>query len=226
MRIQHIFLTLLVVSLLGGCGMLNFNSQSNESVAFEQGLHAYEADDYTLAARKFRKIPTDSDLYPQALKVIRKIPYKRGKQAYEQKDYELAVRELEKVNSDFPEYAEAQEMLLRSEYVLLHRRYQRSSGKERMETLGKLVERSVKLEDSELLISSVNDIGEELDASRDPEQTKVLLGMMEQTLASKDPVLMDRALKHLLMRFDRLNNQAAVRPQMFQMIGSIKLAMM
>jgi hypothetical protein len=28
------------------------------------------------------------------------------------------------------------------------------------------------------------------------------------------------------MRFDRLNNQAAVRPQMFQMIGSIKLAMM
>lgn len=226
MRIQHIFLALLMISLLGGCGMFNLNSQSGESVAFEQGLRAYDTGDYTLATRKFRKIPTDSDLYPQALKVIRKIPYQRGKQAYVQKDYELAVRELEKVNPDSPEYAEAQEMLLRSEYVLLHRRYERSSGKERMEVLGMLVERSVTLKDSELLISSVNDIGEELDASRDPEQTKVLLGMMEQTLASKDPVLMDRVLKHLLTRFEHLNNQAAVRPQMFQMIGSIKLAMM
>lgn len=226
MRIQNILVTLFVISLLGGCGMFNFNSQSEESVAFEQGIRAYDAGDYSLAARKFRKIPTDSDLYPQALKVIRKIPFKRGKQAYEQKDYELAVRELEKVNSDVPEYAEAQEMLLRSEYVLLHRRYERSSGKERMEVLGMVVDRSVKLEDSELLITSVNDIGEELDTSRDPKQTKALLGMMEQTLASKDPVLMDRALKHLLTRFDHLNNQSGVRPQMFQMIGSIKLAMM
>ena len=39
-------------------------------------------------------------------------------------------------------------------------------------------------------------------------------------------MLMDRVLKHLLTRFEHLNNQAAVRPQMFQMIGSIKLAMM
>ena len=226
MRIRNIFLMLLAASLLGGCGMLTLNSQSDESLALEQGNRAYDARDYALAARKFRKIPTSSDLYPQALRVIRKIPYQRGRQAYRQKDYELTVRELEKVHSDYPEYAKAQEMLLRSEYVLLHRRYETSAGKERMEVLGMVVERSVKLADSELLLTSVNDIGEELDASSGSEQTEALLGLMEQTLASKDPVLMDQALKHLLTRFEQLNRHSAVRPRMFQMIGSIKLATM
>ena len=222
MRTRHTLLMLLAASLLGGCGMLTLNSQSDESLAFEQGNRAYDARDYALAARKFRKIPTSSDLYPQALRVIRKIPYQRGRQAYRQKDYELAVRELEKVYSDYPEYAKAQEMLLRSEYVLLHRRYETSAGKERMVVLGMVVE----LADSELLLTSVNDIGEELDASSGSEQTEALLGLMEQTLASKDPVLMDQALKHLLTRFEQLNRHSAVRPRMFQMIGSIKLAMM
>ena len=51
----------------------------------------------------------------------------------------------------------------------------------------------------------------------------VIGGSLSETNAAKIVKLMDQALKHLLTRFEQLNRHSAVRPRMFQMIGSIKL---
>jgi len=220
-------LAIILLSLgVFGCSWFGDSSEPvNDS--FESGKKAFSEGNYEEAMSYFRKVTLGSSFYPQAIRMIQKVPFKKGVVAYEQKQFQMAISELSKVPAHSPDYAESHRYLKLSKYALLHKKFTKSSGKDRFVLISEKVKIAIELGDSKLLLESVDLIDKGLDPSTSTSQTSDLLNLLDSIVAvNKDPKLYKKALNYLLTDFEQLYKRAEVRTDVFRIIGNLKMELM
>tara|TARA_B100000953_G_scaffold121076_1_gene99712 strand:- start:15 stop:707 length:693 start_codon:yes stop_codon:yes gene_type:complete len=224
-QIKCLAIILLAVGL-SGCSWFGDSSEPvNDS--YEAGKKAFSEGNYEEAKSYFRKVTLSSSFYPQAIRMIQKVPFKKGVAAYEQKQFQVAISELSKVPVHSPDYAETQHYLKLSNYALLHKQFTKSSGKDRFVLISEMVKIASELGDSKLLLESVDLIDTGLDQSTSTSQTRDLLNLLDSIVAvNKDPEVYKKALNYLLTDFEQLYKRAEVRTDVFRIIGNLKMELM
>lgn len=223
LKTLHLILTAL---LLTGCGWFGENTEPlNES--YEAGKKALSEGQYDVAKSHFRQITPNSPFYPQAVWMLQKVPFKKGVASYEQKKYQIAISELSKVPVHSPDYVETQRYIKLANYAMLNDQYTKSSAKERIVLLREMFAIANELEDSSLVLANVNLIEEGLKQADSAGKTRDLLNLLSEVLSvNKEPELQQKALNYLLTDFEKLYGQPELRPDVFRMIGNIKMELM
>jgi tetratricopeptide (TPR) repeat protein len=225
MQLKHLVLIIFAV-LVTGCSWFSDSTEPvNES--YEAGKKALEEGNYEIAKSHFREISPESTFYPQAIWMIQKVPFKKGVAAFEQKQYQIAISELSKVPLHSPDYAESRRYLKLVNLALLNKQFLNVSGQDRFVLVQEIIDIADELADSKLIFESVDLIYTGLDQSTSSRHTRdliILLGSVVST--NKDLALQQKALNYLLTDFEQLYKHSEVRPEVFRIIGNLKLEMM
>ena len=219
---------LIIALVMGGCGWsLLMSAEDRAAESFANGALVFEAGEYSQAIGYFRQIPPESSLYKQSVQMILKVPFERGMQAFESQDYDLAVSEFRKINKRSPDYEKAQYHIKYALFSLSQDRYQELKGKERLDSLWSMTKTAAELGESDILKSTLETVGYELENSSTAGEAEELLKMMGSLVATTDdPLVMQSALQQLLEDFERLHGYASLRHRVFQLIGNIKVGLM
>ncbi len=159
--------------------------------------------------------------------MILKIPFQRGMQAFEMQDYDRSVREFRKIDKTSPDYEKAQRFLQYAIFAQQQDLYNDLKGEDRIKALGIMAEMAVELRDTDILSNSLETIGSELSQSSSASESEELMKMMENMISvTEDPEVRKNTLNQLLGDFKKLHQNPNLRPQMFNLIGQIKVGML
>jgi hypothetical protein len=142
-------------------------------------------------------------------------------------DYDRSVREFQKIDKTSPDYEKAQRFLQYAIYAQQQDLYNDLKGEDRIKALGIMAEMAVELRDTDILSNSLETIGSELSQSSLASESEELMKMMENMISvTEDPEVRKNTLNQLLGDFKKLHRNPNLRPQMFNLIGQIKVGML
>ena len=230
--------------LLSGCSWF-VDSAEPENDSYKAGKKALNEGKFELAKAKLREITPESPYYPQAVWLIQKVPFKKGIDAYEKRQYEVAISEFSKVPLHGEHYSEAQNYIDLINYEMLYDQLQISSknshhsnssqGKkaERIKfnydivLITKLVNIAEKIGDSKKVLESFDIVISAIKQSSSRRQTGDFLMLLEKMVSrNKEKRIHEKALNFLLADFGKLHQQVEIRPQVFQIVGKLKMELM
>jgi tetratricopeptide (TPR) repeat protein len=221
-----VFIGILIATGTAGCSLFGETIETTNE-AYESGEIAYTEGKYEEAKAYFREVETSSPFYPQAVWMIRKVPFKKGVAAFEQKKYQLTIVHLSKLPLHSPDYAEAQRYINLANYKLLFEQFQQSNDKDRFNLIQQLVNISNELGESKLLLESLDIIVIALDTSYSKKETKDLINLLGSVVAlNKTPEVHQKTLNYLLKDFEHFYEQTEIRPHILQLIGTLKMELM
>ena len=196
---------------------------------------------FELAKAKLREITQDSPYYPQAVWLIQKVPFKKGIDAYEKQQLEVAISEFSKVPLHGEYYSEAQHYLNLINYEMLYDQLRIASKTEDLSNkdaeeikfnydivlITKLVNIAEKMGDSKKVLESFDIVISGIKHSSSRSQTEDFLTLLEKMVSrNKEKIIFEKALNFLLTDFGKLYQQAEIRPQVFQLVGNLKMELM
>ena len=159
--------------------------------------------------------------------MIQKVPFKKGVTAFEQKQYPIAINELSKIPLHSPDYPESRRYLNLVNLVLLNKQFLKTTGKDRLELVQEIINIANELADSKLIFESVDLIYTGLDQSTSTRHTRDLIYLLGSVVSTeKDLALQQKAVNYLLTDFEQFYKDSEVRPEVFRIIGNLKLEMM
>ena len=226
--------------LLSGCSWFG-DSAEPENDSYEAGKKALNEGKFELAKAKLREITQDSPYYPQAVWLIQKVPFKKGIDAYEKQQLEVAISEFSKVPLHGEYYSEAQHYLNLINYEMLYDQLRIApktedlSNKDAEEIkfnydivlITKLVNIAEKIGDSKKVLESFDIVISGIKHSSSRSQTEDFLMLLEKIVSrNKEKRIHEKALNFLLTDFGKLYQQAEIRPQVFQLVGNLKMELM
>jgi len=226
--------------LLSGCSWFG-DSAEPENDSYEAGKKALNEGKFELAKAKLREITQDSPYYPQAVWLIQKVPFKKGIDAYEKQQLEVAISEFSKVPLHGEDYSEAQHYLNLINYEMLYDQLRIASKTEDLSNkdaeeikfnydivlITKLVNIAEKIGDSKKVLESFDIVISGIKHSSSRSQTEDFLMLLEKIVSrNKEKRIHEKALNFLLTDFGKLYQQAEIRPQVFQLVGNLKMELM
>ena len=229
---------------LSGCSWFG-DSAEPENDSYKAGKKALSEGKFELAKAKLREITPESPYYPQAVWLIQKVPFKKGIDAYEKQQFEVAISEFSKVPLHGEYYSEAQHYLDLINYEMLYDQLQISSknshhskssqGKKAEKIkfnydivlITNLVNIAEKMGDSKKVLESIDIVISGIKHSSSRTQTEEFLMLLEKVVSrNKEKIIHEKALNFLLADFGKLYQQVEIRPQVFQLVGNLKMELM
>jgi len=240
----NFFIVLLLCILLSGCSWFG-DSVEPENGSYKAGKKALNEGKFELAKAKLREITPESPYYPQAVWLIQKVPFKKGIDAYEKQQFEVAISEFSKVPLHGEHYSEAQYYIDLINYERLYDQlrissknlhYSNSNQEKKAEgikfnydvvLITKLVGIAEKMGDSKKVIESIDIVISGIKQSSSRVQTEEFLTLLEKIVSrNKEKRIHEKALNFLLADFGKLYQQVEIRPQVFQLVGNLKMELM
>ena len=229
---------------LSGCSWFG-DSTEPENDSYKAGKKALSEGKFELAKAKLREITPESPYYPQAVWLIQKVPFKKGIDAYEKQQFEVAISEFSKVPLHGEHYSDAQYYLDLINYEKLYdllsislkdsQDSNFSQNKKDEETkfnydivlITKLVNIAEKMGDSKKVLESFDIVISAIKHSSSRRQTGDFLKLLEKMVSrNKEKRIHEKALNFLLADFGKLHQQVEIRPQVFQLLGNLKMELM
>ena len=177
--------------------------------------------------------------------MIQKVPFKKRIDAYEKQQFEVAISEFSKVPLHGEDYSEAQHYIDIINYKKLYDQlrissknshYSNSSQEKKAEEIKfnydivlitKLVNIAEKMGDSKKIIESIDIVISGIKHSSSRAQTEEFLMLLEKIVSrNKEKSIHEKALNSLLADFGKLYQQVEIRPQVFQLVGNLKMGIM
>ena len=177
--------------------------------------------------------------------MIQKVPFKKGIDAYEKQQFEVAISEFSKVPLHGEHYSEAQHYIDLINYEMLYDQIRISSknlhrsnfNQERkaeeikfnydIVLITKMVGIAEKMGDSKKVIESIDIVISGIKHSSSRVQTEEFLTLLEKIVSrNKEKRIHAKALNFLLADFGKLYQQVEIRPQVFQLVGNLKMKLM
>ena len=229
---------------LSGCSWFG-DSTEPENDSYKAGKKALSEGKFELAKAKLREIKPESPYYPQAVWLIQKVPFKKGIDAYEKQQFEVAISEFSKVPLHGEHYSEAQHYIDQINYDKLYKRLRISSknlhnsnSRKEKRTEGikfnfdivlitKLVGIAEKMGESRKVIESIEIVISGIKNSSSRVKTEEFLMLLEKIVSrNKERRIHEKALNFLLADFGELYQKVEIRPQVFQLVGNLKMGLM
>ena len=243
-NMYKLFIVLFLCNLLSGCSWFG-GSVEPENGSYKAGKKALNEGKFELAKAKLREITPESPYYPQAVWLIQKVPFKKGIDAYEKQQFEVAISEFSKVPLHGEHYSEAQHYIDLINYDRLYDQlrisskklnHSNSSQEKKSEEIKfnydivlitKLVGIAEKMGDSKKVIESIDIVISGIKHSSSRAQTEEFLTLLEKIVSrNKEKSIHEKALNFLLADFGKLYQQVEIRPQVFQLVGNLKMELM
>jgi len=240
----NILIALFLCILLSSCSWFG-DSAEPENDSYKAGKKALNEGKFELAKAKLREITPESPYYPQAVWLIQKVPFKKGIDAYEKQQFEVAISEFSKVPLHGEHYSEAQHYLDLINYEMLYDQvrifsknshHSKSSQEKKAEEIKfnydivlitKLVVISEKMGDYKKVLESFDIVISAIKHSSSRRQTGDFLMLLEKMVSrNKEKRIHEKALNFLLADFGKLYQQVEIRPQVFQLVGTLKMELM
>ena len=240
----NISIVLFLCILLSGCSWFG-DSVELKNGSYKAGKKALNEGKFELAKAKLREITPESPYYPQAVWLIQKVPFKKGIDAYEKQQFEVAISEFSKVPLHGEHYSEAQHYIDLINYEMLYDQIRISSknlpqsnfNQEKkaeeikfnydIVLITKLVGIAEKMGDSKKVIESIDIVISGIKHSSSRFQTEEFLTLLEKIVSrNKEKRIHEKALNSLLADFGELYQQIEIRPQVFQLVGNLKMELM
>ena len=243
-KYNNYFILIFFCILLSGCSWFaDFAEHENDS--YKAGKKALNEGKFELAKAKLREITPESPYYPQAVWLIQKVPFKKGIDAYEKQQLEVAISEFSKVPLHGEYYSEAQHYIDLINYEMLYDQlrissknahHSNSSKEKKAEEIKfnydiilitKLVNIAEKMGDSKKVLESIDIVISGIKHSSSRNQTEDFLTLLERMVSrNKEKIIFEKALNFLLTDFGKLYQKAEFRPQVFQLVGNLKMELM
>ena len=243
-KYNNYFILIFLSILLSGCSWFaDFAEHENDS--YKAGKKALNEGKFELAKAKLREITPESPYYPQAVWLIQKVPFKKGIDAYEKQQLEVAISEFSKVPLHGEHYSEAQYYIDLINYEMLYDQlrisskysHQSNSSQEKnaeeikfnydIVLITKLVNTAEKMGDSKKVSESIDIVISGIKHSSSRNQTEDFLTLLEKMVSrNKEKIIFEKALNFLLTDFGKLYRKAEFRPQVFQLVGNLKMELM
>jgi len=240
----NFFIVLFLCISLSGCSWFgDYVEPENDS--YKAGKKALNEGKFELAKAKLREITQESPYYPQAVWLIQKVPFKKGIDAYEKQQFEVAISEFSKVPLHGEHYSEAQHYIDLINYEMLYDQIRISSknlhrsnfNQERkaeeikfnydIVLITKMVGIAEKMGDSKKVIESIDIVISGIKNSSSRSQTEEFLTLLQKIVSrNKEKRIHEKALNFLLADFGELYQQVEIRPQVFQLVGNLKMELM
>jgi len=240
----NFFIVLFLCILFSGCNWFG-GSVEPENGSYKAGKKALNEGKFELAKAKLREITPESPYYPQAVWLIQKVPFKKGIDAYEKQQFEVAISEFSKVPLHGEHYSEAQHYIDLINYEMLYdqirispKKLHRSNFNQEKKAeeitinydivlITKLVGIAEKMGDSKKVIESIDIVISGIKHSSSRVQTEEFLTLLEKIVSrNKEKRIHEKALNFLLADFGELYQQVEIRPQVFQLVGNLKMELM
>ena len=240
----NFFISIFLCILLSGCSWFG-DSAEPENDSYKAGKKALNEGKFELAKAKLREITPESPYYPQAVWLIQKVPFKKGIVAYEKQQFEVAIFEFSKVPLHGEHYSEAQHYLDLINYEILYEQLRKTSKDSQdsnfsqdkkaeeikfnydIVLITKLVNIAEKMGDSKKILESFDIVISAIKHSSSRRQTGDFIMLLEKMISrNKEKRIHEKALNFLLADFGRLYQQIEIRPQVFQLIGKLKMELM
>ena len=238
------FISIFLCILLSGCSWFG-DSAEPENDSYKAGKKALNEGKFELAKAKLREITPESLYYPQAVWLIQKVPFKKGIDAYEKQQFEVAISEFSKVPLHGEHYSEAQHYIDLINYEMLYDQLRISSKNSQdsnfsqdkkaeeikfnydIVLITKLVNIAEKMGDSKKVLESFDIVISAIKQSSSRRQTENFLMLLEKMVSrNKEKRIHEKALNFLLADFGKLYQQVEIRPQVFQLVGNLKMGIM
>ena len=240
----NFYIVLFLCILLCGCTWFE-DSVEPENGSYKAGKKALNEGKFELAKAKLREITPESPYYPQAVWLIQKVPFKKGIDAYEKQQFEVAISEFSKVPLHGEHYSEAQHYIDLINYEMLYDQL-RISSKDSQDSnfsqdkkaeeikfnydivlITKLVNIAEKMGDSKKVLESFDIVISAIKHSSSRRQIGGFLILLEKMVSrNKEKRIHEKALNFLLADFGKLHQQIEIRPQVFQLVGNLKMGIM
>ena len=239
-----LFIVLFLCNLLSGCSWFG-GSVEPENGSYKAGKKALNEGKFELAKAKLREITPESPYYPQAIWLIQRVPFKKGIDAYEKQQFEVAIFEFLKVPLHGEDYSEAQHYIDLINYERLYDQlrissknshHSNSSQEKKAEEIkfnydilliSKLVNIAEKMGDFNKVLESIDIVISGIKHSSSRSQTENFLMLLEKIVfRNKEKRIHEKALNFLLADFEKLYQQVEIRPQVFQLVGNLKMELM
>ena len=230
--------------LLSGCSWFG-DSAEPENDSYKAGKKALNEGKFELAKAKLREITPESPYYPQAVWLIQKVPFKKGIVAYKKQQFEVAISEFSKVPLHGEHYSEAQHYLDLINYEILYEQLRKTSKDSQdsnfsqdkkaeeikfnydIVLITKLVNIAEKMGDSKNVLESFDIVISAIKHSSSRSQTEDFIMLLEKMVSrNKEKRIHEKALNFLLADFGKLHQQVEIRPQVFQLVGTLKMELM
>jgi len=240
----NILIALFLCILLSSCSWFG-DSAEPENDSYKAGKKALNEGKFELAKAKLREITPESPYYPQAVWLIQKVPFKKGIDAYEKQQFEVAISEFSKVPLHGEYYSEAQHYIDLINYEMLYDQlrissknsHHSNSSKEKkaeeikfnydIVLITKMVGIAEKMGDSKKVSEGIDIVISVIKHSSSRNQTEDFLTLLEKMVSrNKEKIIFEKALNFLLTDFGKLYQQAEFRPQVFQLVGNLKMELM
>ena len=240
----NFIISLFLCILISGCSWLG-DSAEPENDSYNAGKKALNEGKFELAKAKLREITPESPYYPQAVWLIQKVPFKKGVDAYEKQQYEVAISEFSKVPLHGEHYSEAQYYIDLINYEMLYDQLRISSNNSHLSNssqekkaeeikynydivlITKLVNTAEKMGDSKKFSKGIDIVISGIKHSSSRNQTEDFLTLLEKMVSrNKEKIIFEKALNFLLTDFGKLYRKAEFRPQVFQLVGNLKMELM
>ena len=240
----NFIVSILLCYLISSCSWIG-DSAEPQNDSYKAGKRALNEGKFEMAKAKLREISPESPYYPQAVWLIQKVPFKKGIDAYEKQQYEVAISEFSKVPLHAEHYTEAQQYLDLINYKILYHQLRISSNNiydsnssEYIKVaeiefnydivlITKLVAIAEKMDDSKKVLESFDIVISGIKYSSSRSQTENFLMLFEKIVSrNKEKIIHEKALNYLLADFGRLYQQVEIRPQIFQLVGNLKMELM
>ena len=240
----NFFISIFLCILLSGCSWFG-DSAEPENDSYKAGKKALNEGKFELAKAKLREITPESPYYPQAVWLIQKVPFKKGIDAYEKQQFEVAISEFSKVPVHGEHYSDAQHYLDLINYEMLYDQLRISSKNSQdsnfsqdkkaeeikfnydIVLITKLVNIAEKMGDSKKVLESFDIVISAIKNLSSRRQTGDFLMLLEKMVSrNKEKRIHEKALNFLLADFGKLHQQVEIRPQVFQLLGNLKMELM
>ena len=115
----------------------------------------------------------------------------------------MAVSEFRKINKRSPDYEKAQYHIKYALFSLSQDRYQELKGEERLDSLWSMTKTAAELGESDILKSTLETVGYELENSSTAGEAEELLKMLMKTVKNQRETIKILLLKHKIFRLRR-----------------------
>ena len=239
------FIISIFFSLLISCCSWIGDSAEPENDSYKAGKKALNEGKFELAKAKLREITPESPYYPQAVWLIQKVPFKKGIDAYEKQQFAVAISEFSKVPLHVEHYSDAQHYLDLINYQIIYDKLLISSKNSHdsnssqankdegikfnydIVLITKLVKIAEKMGNYKKRLDSLEIVISGIKHSSSRSQTEEFLKLFEKIISrNKEKRIHKKALNFLLADFGKLHQQVEIRPQVFQLLGNLKMELM
>ncbi len=228
--LYQILFIAVILSGIGGCSLVGGLFGGDDELLeadrhYREAVKAFKEKKYKKSTALIREIEPDSPVYPKGIQLLQKIPMQRAQDAIQAKNYPLALRQLNKISEENSNYRKAQQLKGRVVFQFALSEYDKAKrAPQKVRALAHLTDVAIESKKMENVLQTIDIIGDQLKQSKQPQEIKTLIRLLESTIEKqRNTDILHAGLEQSFLAYNQFNQQVEHRDQLLRLIAKVKM---